>query len=513
MGLVVFWENVSIDKTVSLLSTDPETHDRKDVKESRSLDFSGDIFVISSIIKTKLFAQQWIELGTDSGIESHWLRLQLSHRIPLVSYDSTHSSVQLDLPENMETGTIYFTNLESELLDRVGHYKGMQIILVHDLTHISTDILKSTMDTVSDFSMLIIQKDCWTEDIASENFILNEYWKDVANSIGSNLLVFDKKTKRDLGNFPWELFPIGMMDLESIHMPYPTDYTPNKDWIVFSRIQKCGTKTLTEIIKQQAKVSSSCLRDFWITGLLDYEECSLFDICSNPVVDNFREKFPNCGALLMHHCDWEDIFSGTWSSDDPSVYPIALVRNPVHRVVSEFKHVFKTHRKTWDYCVKSVGEDFSRETFLRYLEEPQHYAGTVNRQTRMLAGCGSGKECSEVYETEQEMLGVAKLHLLQCIDVGVLEHFTDFVVRLEYLFKWNIKEYSILTEGRDDMVLDWDIDEEVEQRILNLNYLDYELFQFASALSEYRTDELRILEPGLPYFMCEDKKCTKISFS
>ena len=79
-----------------------------------------------------------------------------------------------------------------------------------------------------------------------------------------------------------------------------------------------------------------------------------------------------------------------------------------------------------------------------------------NRQTRMIAGCGSGISCEEKYSSEEEMLEAAKRNVLKSSLIGTLERLSEMLVTANYVFGWDIQEYDAVRGTTDFWVLDWD---------------------------------------------------------
>ena len=507
MSFLVLWENQTATTTIQRY--EPHYYDYFPPPPSFTFEFDVDIFLITSIMKERPFCPQWIEIGTSNGVEALWLRMILPERVSLVSYD-THDD---RLHSITDTSNIFFTNNEKSLLELINSVKRMQITVIHDTTSISHETLNTLADSLPDLSMILMPHTMVRDGTGWRYFSESEYWNDISSTIGSDMVILKKSIEINVGEFPWELYPSELMSRDAISMHNPVEFNPETDWILFLRIQKCGTKTLTTIINTILH-TRDCSRDFAVTIPADNIDCSAYQPCSE-ILPTFKEdnSRKTCRVLLQQHCDWEDIFT-FWNPDSPGVYPISIIRNPIYRTISEYKHVYRTNLRVWDYCIREEkGEDFSRDNFLLFLKDEKHKTGMRNRQTRMIAGCGSTQTCEQMYPDEQYMLEVAKLHLLQCLDVGTVEQFSDFLVRLTILFGWELESYTIEQEGRDAMKLDWDVDGEITVAILQLNNLDYELFQFASALSDYRMEQLKAREGRvLPRYECENNHCFKVSY-
>ena len=73
----------------------------------------------------------------------------------------------------------------------------------------------------------------------------------------------------------------------------------------------------------------------------------------------------------------------------------------------------------------------------------------------MLAGCGSQVLCSDRYPSDRDMLEEAKRNLLRCKEFGTLSKFNELIVRMNHVMHLNINSFTIQTEARDNMPLEW----------------------------------------------------------
>ncbi|XP_010217631.1 PREDICTED: heparan-sulfate 6-O-sulfotransferase 3 [Tinamus guttatus] len=176
-------------------------------------------------------------------------------------------------------------------------------------------------------------------------------------------------------------------------------------------------------------------------------------------------------------------------------YYITMLRDPVSRYLSEWKHVqrgatWKTSLHMCDgrsptpdelpTCYK--GEDWSGVSLQEFMDCSYNLAN--NRQVRMLAdlslvGCYN---LTFMNESERNMilLQSAKNNLKNMAFFGL----TEFQRKTQYLFErtFNLKFISPFTQFNVTRASNVDIDEGVRQRIEELNFLDMQLYEYAKDL-------------------------------
>jgi len=496
----------------------PPVHKEEGAQEAQAgqEEFSVDLFLVDAIIKQKTFCKKWIEIGTGNAMETVWLRMSLDQRKQLISYDPIDRSHSItEALEDQVSGEILFIHDFEKLLQEIEAFKGTQVIIFRDSSAVLPTEMLELVSALSDYSLIILPKNMNASSMSGEEWpevSVSTHWSEISDSLDSSLTVLEKRIQMESDHsFAWELYPEGISK-NFIHLGETQPFDASLDWLIFLRIQKCGTKTLKTIISKEIK-PGECAHGFFVSPAADNIECHLENLCSDGVPEVMAQQRNTCRMFVDHFCDWQDIFNVFPASE---ARPVALLRDPIFRTISEYKHVYKTHHKQWDYCpTEENGEAFSRQNFLNFLVNPKNQMGMRNRQTRMLAGCGSIQLCNEQYEDEREMLETAKRHLLQCSVVGILERFGDMVIHLNYIFGWNIEQYEIIEEKRDLMALDWDVDDEVRDMILEYNNLDYELHAFASTLFDYRHAELRNKYTGsspFPRVVCNFSRCSVVQY-
>ncbi|XP_008941641.1 PREDICTED: heparan-sulfate 6-O-sulfotransferase 3, partial [Merops nubicus] len=176
-------------------------------------------------------------------------------------------------------------------------------------------------------------------------------------------------------------------------------------------------------------------------------------------------------------------------------YYITMLRDPVSRYLSEWKHVQRG--ATWKTSLHMCdgrsptpdelptcyeGDDWSGVTLQEFMDCSYNLAN--NRQVRMLAdlslvGCYN---LTFMNESERNMilLQSAKNNLKNMAFFGL----TEFQRKTQYLFErtFNLKFISPFTQLNVTRASNVDIGEDVRQRIEELNFLDVQLYEYAKDL-------------------------------
>ncbi|NXA92275.1 H6ST2 sulfotransferase, partial [Melanocharis versteri] len=176
-------------------------------------------------------------------------------------------------------------------------------------------------------------------------------------------------------------------------------------------------------------------------------------------------------------------------------YYITMLRDPVSRYLSEWKHVQRG--ATWKTSLHMCdgrsptpdelptcyeGDDWSGVSLQEFMDCSYNLAS--NRQVRMLAdlslvGCYN---LTFMNESERNMilLQSAKNNLKNMAFFGL----TEFQRKTQYLFErtFNLKFISPFTQFNVTRASNVDIGEDVRQRIEELNFLDMQLYEYAKDL-------------------------------
>ncbi|XP_017588118.1 PREDICTED: heparan-sulfate 6-O-sulfotransferase 3 isoform X1 [Corvus brachyrhynchos] len=176
-------------------------------------------------------------------------------------------------------------------------------------------------------------------------------------------------------------------------------------------------------------------------------------------------------------------------------YYITMLRDPVSRYLSEWKHVQRG--ATWKTSLHMCdgrsptpdelptcyeGDDWSGVSLQEFMDCSYNLAS--NRQVRMLAdlslvGCYN---LTFMNESERNMilLQSAKNNLKNMAFFGL----TEFQRKTQYLFErtFNLKFISPFTQFNVTRASNVDIGKDVRQRIEELNFLDMQLYEYAKDL-------------------------------
>ncbi|XP_029459168.1 heparan-sulfate 6-O-sulfotransferase 3-like [Rhinatrema bivittatum] len=190
--------------------------------------------------------------------------------------------------------------------------------------------------------------------------------------------------------------------------------------------------------------------------------------------------------------------AGRQKSDDRqqrNFYYITMLRDPVSRYLSEWKHVQRgaTWKASLHVCdgrsptpdelpTCYLGDDWSGVSLREFMDCGYNLAN--NRQVRMLAdlslvGCYNLTFMNES-ERNEILLMSAKNNLKNMAFFGL----TEFQRKTQYLFEktFNLKFISPFTQFNTTRASNVDIDEWARRHIEELNYLDMQLYEYAKDL-------------------------------
>ena len=254
-------------------------------------------------------------------------------------------------------------------------------------------------------------------------------------------------------------------------MPAPSDGV----WLVVVRIQKTGTKSFLAELNQVLDTVRwrRCTGVPWCcTRVEGYSPGNGVRACANVLPVFYAHPPAGCRSSAVVHSDYTDL---TQSLTAPFV-AVTMIRDPVRRVISEYKHLsggVNKPKKNWDY-VPADREPKNRENFLAFLADQANAPGMRNRQTRMLGGW---------HADEEEMLRRAKEHLEAMPFFGVTELWDESIDMLWHAFGLEHPEgHAHARVDAYDGKQVFAIDRELVEEVLRYNALDEELFQFGKAL-------------------------------
>ncbi|XP_038869887.1 heparan-sulfate 6-O-sulfotransferase 3-B-like [Salvelinus namaycush] len=176
-------------------------------------------------------------------------------------------------------------------------------------------------------------------------------------------------------------------------------------------------------------------------------------------------------------------------------YYITMLRDPVSRYLSEWKHVQRG--ATWKTSLHMCdgrsptqdelptcysGDDWLGVTLTEFMDCPSNLAN--NRQVRMLAdlslvGCYNLLSMNES-ERNHILLGSAMNNLKNMAFYGL----TEFQRKTQYLFErtFSLRFIAAFTQINSTRAANVDLSEAVRRRIEELNYLDVQLYEYAKDL-------------------------------
>ncbi|XP_034545764.1 heparan-sulfate 6-O-sulfotransferase 2 isoform X1 [Notolabrus celidotus] len=268
------------------------------------------------------------------------------------------------------------------------------------------------------------------------------------------------------------------------------------DVIVFLHIQKTGGTTFGRHLVRNIQLERPC------ECHAGQKKCT----CYRPgkketwLFSRFSTGW-SCGL----HADWTELTSCVPSRMDsrevpesmPSrhYYYITILRDPVSRYLSEWRHVQRgaTWKASLHVCDGRsptlselpscyAGDDWSGCTLQEFMDCPYNLAN--NRQTRMLAdlslvGCYNVSAMNEE-ERWALLLESAKRNLLGMAFFGL----TEYQRKTQYLFErtFNLEFIAPFTQLNGTRASGVEVPAETEHRILKLNRWDVELYEYARDL-------------------------------
>ncbi|XP_073470486.1 heparan-sulfate 6-O-sulfotransferase 3 [Aquarana catesbeiana] len=278
------------------------------------------------------------------------------------------------------------------------------------------------------------------------------------------------------------------------------------DVIVFLHIQKTGGTTFGRHLVRNIRLEQPC----------DCKPGQKKCTCHRPgrketwLFSRFSTGW-SCGL----HADWTELTNCVPSimekkdsqKNHRNFYYITMLRDPVSRYLSEWKHVQRgaTWKASLHVCdgrsptpdelpTCYLGDDWSGVTLQEFMDCSYNLAN--NRQVRMLAdlslvGCYNLTFMNES-ERNDILLQSAKNNLKNMAFYGL----TEFQRKTQYLFErtFNLKFISPFTQFNTTRASNVDIDKWYRERIKELNYLDMQLYEYAKDLFLQRFQYTRQLE-------------------
>ncbi|XP_029369205.1 heparan-sulfate 6-O-sulfotransferase 3-B-like [Echeneis naucrates] len=271
------------------------------------------------------------------------------------------------------------------------------------------------------------------------------------------------------------------------------------DVMVFLHIQKTGGTTFGRHLVKNIQLERPC------DCVPGQRKCT----CHRPgKAESWLFSRFSTGWSCGLHADWTELTScvplvmnkrdkktAEKSKSKRNFYYITMLRDPVSRYLSEWKHVQRG--ATWKTAIHMCdgrpptqdelpacysGEDWTGVPLADFMNCPSNLAN--NRQVRMLAdlslvGCYNMSSMSAL-ERGQVLLASAKTNLRNMAFYGL----TEFQRKTQYLFErtFGLRFIQAFTQINSTRAASVGISEKVRWRIEGLNALDVELYEYAKEL-------------------------------
>ncbi|KAM4537783.1 heparan-sulfate 6-O-sulfotransferase 3-B-like [Fundulus diaphanus] len=270
-----------------------------------------------------------------------------------------------------------------------------------------------------------------------------------------------------------------------------------EDVMVFLHIQKTGGTTFGRHLVKNIQLEQPC------DCLPGQRKCT----CHRPgKAESWLFSRFSTGWSCGLHADWTELTScvpvvmnkkdkKNAQKSKKNFYYITMLRDPVSRYLSEWKHVQRG--ATWKTALHMCdgrpptqdelpacysGEDWTGVPLTDFMNCPSNLAN--NRQVRMLAdlslvGCYNMSSMSEL-ERGRVLLASAKANLRNMAFFGL----TEFQRKTQYLFErtFGLRFIRAFTQINSTRAASVGISEKVRWRIEGLNALDMELYEYAKEL-------------------------------
>ncbi|XP_063793551.1 heparan-sulfate 6-O-sulfotransferase 2 [Pseudophryne corroboree] len=277
------------------------------------------------------------------------------------------------------------------------------------------------------------------------------------------------------------------------------------DLIVFLHIQKTGGTTFGRHLVRNIHLEQPC------ECKAGQKKCT----CHRPgkketwLFSRFSTGW-SCGL----HADWTELTNCVPAVVDNkkeiklrplrNFYYITILRDPVSRYLSEWRHVQRgaTWKASLHVCDGRsptsdelpscyTGDDWSGCSLKEFMDCPYNLAN--NRQVRMLSdlslvGCYNLSVMPED-QRNKVLLDSAKENLKRMAFFGL----TEFQRKTQYLFEktFNMNFISPFTQFNSTRASSVEIDDQTQKRIETLNFLDMELYEYAKDLFLQRYQFMR----------------------
>ncbi len=209
-----------------------------------------------------------------------------------------------------------------------------------------------------------------------------------------------------------------------------------------------------------------------------------FHFCIKPTVRNIRRKLNAYDCIELHGAPYKEIFTymtqeimkpGHWELlHGANIY--IVFRNPLEQTLSLFSYL-QWQQDTIRPLYKSDNRRFP-ETLTDFIEtEPP------NKQTEFLLGNMQSRTGQIIAQADLEYAKSLLVNLN--IKVGIMERYADFLHLFETVSRKKIPKKTIAVINKNPLRISADaISEATRQTILEKNYIDVALYDFAKKLFE-----------------------------
>jgi hypothetical protein len=157
---------------------------------------------------------------------------------------------------------------------------------------------------------------------------------------------------------------------------------------------------------------------------------------------------------------------------------VTLLRNPIERIVSLYRHILRwDHESVHNQVVSRL---MSLEEFARTLP----FDEIDNGQTYRIAGVAH-----PFHGTDKELLASALRNLEQFAVVGLTERYKESVLMMKHRLGWRSMPTLVRKNADDTPLRDRDVPASTIAAILQRNQLDMALYEFASRLLQRQIED------------------------
>lgn len=271
-----------------------------------------------------------------------------------------------------------------------------------------------------------------------------------------------------------------------------------QDLIVLLHIQKTGGTTFERHLVHDLHTPSPCVCNE------NRKRCS----CSRTLNHSDAKTVADSTWLISRfstgwacglHADWTQL--NDCLRNIPRLFFITFLRHPLHRFISEFRHVQRgaTWKASRGHCANHNTQicyhnqtSWLNASLEDFLNCPNNMA--VNRQTRMLAnhnliGCPTDKKANSADHGEI-MLASAKGNLKNLAFFGLCEEQEKSQKIFEKTFDLKFKQDFKQSDDDKTKVFIMNLPSDTVEKILKINYLDVRFYNYAIKLFKKRCEQL-----------------------